>query len=46
LVVYILEPDPQRKSQEVHLAWEIAVTGAPFKFIYLDAITGNLIASA
>ena len=46
LVVYILGPDPQRKSQELHLAWEIAATGAPFKFIYLDALTGNLITSA
>jgi hypothetical protein len=46
LVVYVLGSDPQHTSQELHLAWEIAVTNAPFKLIYLDAVNGNLIATA
>jgi hypothetical protein len=46
LVVYVLAPGPQSNTPELHLAWEIGVTNAPFKTIYLDAVNGNLIASA
>jgi hypothetical protein len=45
LVIYVLAPDSQPNSQELHLAWEVVVTNAPFKLIYLDAVNGNLIAS-
>lgn len=30
---------------EMHLAWEISVGGAPFSTLYLDAITGDVIAA-
>lgn len=44
LVVYALPSKDQQNVLEVRLAWEIAVTNAPIKTIYLDAIADQVIA--
>ena len=45
LVVYAKDPATGSGPLEVHLAWEIAVTNAPFTLVYLDAINGELLAT-
>jgi hypothetical protein len=44
LVVYALPSKDQQNVLEVRLAWEIAVTNAPIKTIYLDAVADQVIA--
>ena len=45
LVVYALGSS-ENESVELHLAWEIDVTNGPIKTIYLDSLTGKVIASS
>ena len=40
LVTYVL-PASSGNSLEVHIAWEITVTNAPIKAVYIDAINGE-----
>jgi hypothetical protein len=44
LVVYPVPTDGESGALELHLAWEIQVTNAPFTMIYLDAVQGEIIA--
>ena len=46
LVIYVREPVTGQDSLVLNLTWEIAVTNAPFKLIYLDALKGEIIATA
>ena len=43
LVVYAKDPATGKGPVELHLAWEIAVTNAPFKLVYLDAVKGEIL---
>lgn len=44
LVTYALVAKSSPGSLELHIAWEIAVTNAPFKNIYLDALKDEILA--
>ncbi|HEV2884301.1 MAG TPA: hypothetical protein VGW36_05550, partial [Pyrinomonadaceae bacterium] len=44
-VVYI-RPSPSADSLEFHLAWEVQISNAPVKFVYVDSISGDVIAAA
>jgi hypothetical protein len=46
LVVYSRPPSARGDLPAFHLAWEIAVSNAPFKLVYLDAVNGELIATS
>ncbi|MEP6921060.1 MAG: hypothetical protein ABI967_08040 [bacterium] len=43
LVTYVLASQGQTDLLELHLAWEVAVTQAPFKTVYVDALDGKFI---
>lgn len=43
LVVYPLLSPGQTSSLEFHLAWEVFMTSAPNRAIYVDAVTGEII---
>ncbi|HAF15515.1 MAG TPA: hypothetical protein DCK99_17830 [Blastocatellia bacterium] len=45
LVVYILPSKDRPDALEFHLAWEIPLTNAPVKTVYLDAVNGEIIAT-
>jgi len=45
LVAYVREQTDSKTALEVHLAWEIDLTDAPVKTVYLDAITDEIIAT-
>ena len=45
LVAYVTEQKSPKTGLEVHLAWEINVSNAPVKTVYLDSITGDIIAT-
>jgi hypothetical protein len=43
LTTYV-KPAPDRTDTlEFHLAWELTITNAPVKFVYLDAVTGDVV---
>lgn len=44
LVTYVLPLKPGEASLEIHIAWEVTVTDAPFKTVYIDALTDEIIA--
>ena len=46
LTTYILPATNRPEALEFHLAWEIELTNAPVKFVYLDAVSGEIIATA
>lgn len=46
LVVYALPPPGETTGLELHLAWEINVNNGPVKTIYIDAVSGQVIAAA
>ncbi len=46
LTTYILPAKSRTDALEFHLAWEIELANAPFKFVYLDAVSGEIIATA
>lgn len=43
LVTYVLRSRSGADSLEVHIAWEVTVTNAPIKALYIDAINGESI---
>lgn len=45
LVTYILASKSQPDRLEFHIAWEIEVSNAPVKKVYLDAVNGETIAA-
>ena len=45
LVAYVKEQMSSKTALEVHLAWEVDITNAPVKTVYLDAITDEIIAT-
>jgi hypothetical protein len=44
LVTYVMPPGPAADSLEIRIAWEVTVGKAPFKTVYVDALTGDVIA--
>ena len=46
LVVYAEPSADQTSGLQLHLAWEIEVTNGPMKSVYLDAMSGQVIAVA
>ena len=46
LTTYILPAKNRPAALEFHLAWEIELTNAPVKFAYVDAVSGEIIATA
>lgn len=46
LVVYALPPPGETTGLELHLAWETNVNNGPVKTIYIDAVSGQVIAAA
>jgi hypothetical protein len=44
LVTYVLPSRPGADSIELHIAWEVAVSNAPFKTVYIDALNDEIIA--
>jgi len=44
LVTYVLPLKPGSDSLEIHIAWEVTVSNAPFKTVYVDALNGEVIA--
>lgn len=45
LVVYVQPPKDPPSGLEIRLAWEIEVTNAPIKKVYLDALSDEIIAT-
>jgi len=46
LVVFARDSAAGTGPLELHVAWEIAITNAPFKLIYLDEVNGELLGTA
>ncbi len=44
LVTYVLPSKPGADSIEIHIAWEVTVSNAPFKTAYIDALNDEIIA--
>lgn len=44
LVIYVL-PKSQGEALEFHLAWEMDLTSAPLKTVYVDAVSGEIVAA-
>jgi len=44
IVTYVLPSKPGADSIEIHIAWEVTVSNAPFKTIYIDALNDEIIA--
>ncbi|MDQ3666958.1 MAG: hypothetical protein M3410_10360 [Acidobacteriota bacterium] len=44
LVTYVLPLKPGADSLEIHIAWEVTVSNAPFKAVYIDALNEEIIA--
>lgn len=45
LVTYIQPSKSRANALEFHIAWEIELSNAPVKLVYVDAITGEIIAA-
>ena len=45
LVIYVLPSKTRTDAVEFHLGWELAVTDAPVKTVYLDAVKNEIIAA-
>ncbi len=44
LVTYVLPSKPGADSIEIHIAWEVTVSNALFKTVYIDALNDEIIA--
>jgi hypothetical protein len=44
LVIYVL-PKSHAEALEFHLAWEMELTNAPLKTVYVDAVSGDILAA-
>jgi hypothetical protein len=45
LVTYILASPNNPNALEFHLAWEMALSNAPIKIAYIDAVNGEIVAT-
>jgi hypothetical protein len=45
MTVYVLPVKNRPEALEFHLAWEMELTNAPFKLAYVDALTGEIVAT-
>ncbi len=45
LTTYVIPARERVDTLEFHLAWELEITNAPVKFIYVDAVTGAIVAA-
>jgi hypothetical protein len=43
LVIYVQPASPQSDLLEIHIAWEVTVSNAPFKTVYVDAVENEVI---
>jgi uncharacterized protein YceK len=43
LTTYVMPARDRADTLEFHLAWEIEITNAPVRMVYLDAITGEIV---
>jgi len=46
LVIFSHDPVASGEPLELRLSWEVAVSNAPFKFIYVDAVKGDIIGTS
>lgn len=46
LTTYILPANNRTDALEFHLAWEMELTNGPVKFVYVDAVSGEIVATA
>ena len=46
LVIYVLPAKSKPDALEFHLAWEVELENAGVKFVYVDAINGEIVATA
>jgi hypothetical protein len=46
LTTFVLPAKNRADTLEFHLAWEIELSNAPVKLIYVDAVTGNIVGTA
>jgi hypothetical protein len=46
LVIFSQDPVATGEPLELRLAWEVAVSNAPFKFVYVDAVKGDIIGTS
>ena len=44
LVLYVLQSPTNAKALEFHLAWEVQISGGMDRKVYVDAITGDVVA--
>ena len=44
IVTYVLPSKPEADSLQIHIAWEVTVSNAPFKTVYVDALNDEVIA--
>ncbi|HEV7684110.1 MAG TPA: hypothetical protein VGO68_18405 [Pyrinomonadaceae bacterium] len=45
MTVYVLPAKNRPEALEFHLAWEMELTNAPIKLAYVDALTGEIVAT-
>jgi hypothetical protein len=45
LVIYIVPSKTRPDTLEFHVCWEIELSGAPVKFVYVDALNGAIVAA-
>jgi hypothetical protein len=45
LTIYVLPAKNSSEALEFHLAWEMELTNAPVKLVYIDAVSGEVIAT-
>lgn len=45
LTIYVLPARNSSEALEFHLAWEMELTNAPVKLVYIDAVSGEVIAT-
>ncbi len=45
LTTYVMPARDRTDTLEFHLAWEIEITNAPVRMVYLDAITGEIVSA-
>lgn len=45
LVIYVQQSKSVSESLEFHISWEVALKNAPVKTVYVDAVTGEIIAT-
>ena len=46
LVIFSQDPIASGGQLELRLAWEVAVSNAPFKYVYVDAVKGDILGAS